>query len=195
MVTQQDISQVRSFNRLVTSQVGALNDATSVVVRSARRASCSRSGPDGATPRDVRARLGLDSGYLSRMLGALERDGLIERTPNPADRRSERLRLTRRGMTEVRELDRLSDELAARCWRPSMTGSGRGCWAAQAEVRRLLAISMVRIDLEVPSSADARWCLVALLRRAGCALRGALRSGQDVGRRADGPDSRRRARS
>jgi DNA-binding MarR family transcriptional regulator len=35
-------------------------------------------GAAGATPREVRTRLGLDSGYLSRMLRALRRDGLIE---------------------------------------------------------------------------------------------------------------------
>ena len=113
MVTQQDISQVRSFNRLVTSQVGALNDRYLGRRPLGEARVLFEIGPDGATPRDVRARLGLDSGYLSRMLGALERDGLIERTPNPADRRSERLRLTEAGHSEVRELDRLSDELAA----------------------------------------------------------------------------------
>ena len=150
MVTRQDISQVRSFNRLVTSQVGALNDRYLGRRPLGEARVLFEIGPDGATPRDVRARLGLDSGYLSRMLGALERDGLIERTPNPADRRSERLRLTEAGSSEVRELDRLSDELAASVLEPLDDGQRARLLAAQAEVRRLLAISMVRIELESP---------------------------------------------
>ncbi len=32
-------------------------------------------GPDGADLRALRARLGLDSGYLSRLIGSLEADG------------------------------------------------------------------------------------------------------------------------
>jgi DNA-binding MarR family transcriptional regulator/GNAT superfamily N-acetyltransferase len=159
MVTQQDISLVRSFNRLVTRQVGALNDRYLGLRPLGEARVLFEIGPDGATPRDVRARLGLDSGYLSRMLGALGRDGLIERTPNPADRRSERLRLTAAGHAEVRELDRLSDELAASVLEPLDDEQRARLLAAQAEVRRLLAISMVQIDLERPASADARWCL------------------------------------
>jgi DNA-binding MarR family transcriptional regulator len=159
MVTQQDILQVRSFNRLVTSQVGALNDRYLGRRPLGEARVLFEIGHDGATPRDVRARLGLDSGYLSRMLGALERDGLIERTPNPADRRSERLRLTDAGHSEVRELDRLSDELAASVLESLDDGQRARLLAAQAEVRRLLAISMVQIELESPASADARWCL------------------------------------
>ena len=37
--------------------------------------------------RELRARLELDSGYLSRLVAALERDGLVELEPHPADRR------------------------------------------------------------------------------------------------------------
>jgi DNA-binding MarR family transcriptional regulator/GNAT superfamily N-acetyltransferase len=159
MVRHQDISLVRSFNRLVTRQVGALNDRYLGLRPLGEARVLFEIGPDGATPRDVRARLGLDSGYLSRMLGALGRDGLIERTPNPADRRSERLRLTAAGHAEVRELDRLSDELAASVLEPLDDEQRARLLAAQAEVRRLLAISMVQIDPESPASADARWCL------------------------------------
>jgi DNA-binding MarR family transcriptional regulator/N-acetylglutamate synthase-like GNAT family acetyltransferase len=159
MPTQQDIALVRSFNRLVTRQVGALND------RYLGRRPLGESrvlfeiGPDGATARDVRARLGLDSGYLSRMIRSLERDGLVEKRPNPADRRTTRLCLTRAGRSEMRDLDRISDELASSALAP-LTGEQRErLLRAQAEVRHLLAISMVAIAAEEPSSADARWCL------------------------------------
>ena len=159
MIEPHDIALVRSFNRLVTRQVGALND------RYLGRRPLGESrvlfeiGPDGATPRDVRARLGLDSGYLSRMIRSLERDGLVEKRPNPTDRRTTRLCLTRAGRSEMRDLDHISDELAASALAPLTAEQRARLLRAQAEVRHLLAISMVTIAAEDPSSADARWCL------------------------------------
>jgi DNA-binding MarR family transcriptional regulator/N-acetylglutamate synthase-like GNAT family acetyltransferase len=151
----------------VTRQVGALSD------RYLGRRPLGESrvlfeiGSDGATPRDVRARLGLDSGYLSRMIRSLQRDGLVEDRPDPADGRTKRLCLTRAGRSELRELDRISDELAASALAP-LTGEQRArLLRAQAEVRRLLAISMVEIGTEDPSSADARWCLAHYLAELG----------------------------
>jgi DNA-binding MarR family transcriptional regulator/N-acetylglutamate synthase-like GNAT family acetyltransferase len=159
MARQQEIAQVRSFNRLVTQQIGALNDRYLGRRPLGEARVLFEIGSDGATPRDVRARLGLDSGYLSRMIGSLQRSGLVEDRPNPADRRTKRLSLTRAGRAELRELNRISDELAASVLAP-LTGEQRlRLLRAQAEVRHLLAISMVSIAGEDPSSADARWCL------------------------------------
>ena len=159
MIGEHDIALVRSFNRLVTRQVGALSD------RYLGRRPLGESrvlfeiGTAGATPRDLRARLGLDSGYLSRMIGSLERDGLVERRPNPADRRTRHLCLTNAGLSELRELNRISDELAASALAPLTDEQRARLLRAQTEVRHLLAISMVQIAPEDPSSADARWCL------------------------------------
>ncbi len=159
MIAAQDIAVVRSFNRLVTRQVGAVGD------RHIGRRPLGESrvlfeiGSDGATPRDVRARLGLDSGYLSRMLGSLQREGLVTQKPDPADRRTKRLCLTAAGRSELRELNRISDGLAASALEPLTAEQRSRLLAAQAEVRRLLAISMVEIAPEDPSSADAKWCL------------------------------------
>jgi DNA-binding MarR family transcriptional regulator/N-acetylglutamate synthase-like GNAT family acetyltransferase len=115
-------------------------------------------GADGATPRDIRARLGLDSGYLARLLRALRRDGLVDEQPG-ADRRTKRLTLTAAGRMEMAELDRISDELAAATLAPLDDEQRARLLRAQAEVRRLLAVSMVEIAPEDPASADARWCL------------------------------------
>ena len=115
-------------------------------------------GEQGATPRDIRARLGLDSGYLARMLRALERDGLVAAEPG-ADRRTKRLTLTEAGRAEMAELDRISDELAAATLAPLTSEERQRLLRAQHEVRRLLAISMVSVEPEDPGSADARWCL------------------------------------
>jgi DNA-binding MarR family transcriptional regulator/N-acetylglutamate synthase-like GNAT family acetyltransferase len=159
MIGQQEIALVRSFNRLVTRQVGALNDRYLGRRPLGEARVLFEIGSNGATPRDVRARLGLDSGYLSRMIRSLQRDGLVEKRPNPTDRRTKRLCLTRAGRSEMRELDRISDELAASALTPLTDEQRARLLRAQAEVRHLLAISMMSIALEDPSSADARWCL------------------------------------
>ena len=180
---------MRSFNRLVTQQVGALNDRYLGRRPLGEARVLFEIGSDGATPRDVRARLGLDSGYLSRMIRSLERDGLVEKRPNPADRRTKRLCLTRAGRSELRELDRISDQLAASALTPLDDEQRARLLRAQAEVRHLLAISMVTVAPESPSSRRREMVLGPLLRRAGRALRGALRSGAHAARRQQGPDS------
>jgi DNA-binding MarR family transcriptional regulator len=159
MVNEQDIARVRSFNRLVTRQVGVVND------RYIGRRPLGESrvlyeiGAAGATPRDLRARLGLDSGYLSRLLRSLEGDGLVKQRPNPSDGRTKRLALTRAGRSELRALNRSSDQLAAAALEPLTDEQRTRLLEAQTEVKRLLAISMVSIEIEDPKSADARWCL------------------------------------
>ena len=92
------------------------------------------------------------------MLRALERDGLVNAEPSN-DRRTKRLTLTAKGRAEMAELDRVSDELAAATLAPLTAEQRQRLLRAQAEVRRLLAVSMVTIAPEPPTSADARWCL------------------------------------
>jgi DNA-binding MarR family transcriptional regulator/GNAT superfamily N-acetyltransferase len=154
-----DIALVRSFNRLVTRQVGAVSDRYFGRRPLGEARVLFEVGPDGATPRDVRARLGLDSGYLARMISSLRRDGLVEETPNPADGRTKTLRLTRAGRDELAELNRIADDLAASALAPLTAEQRSRLLRAQTEVRHLLAISMVGIAVEDPASADARWCL------------------------------------
>src|SRR3954452_19491185 len=101
MIPAADIARVRSFNRLVTTQVGALNDRYLGHRPLGESRVLFEIGAGGATPRDVRTRLGLDSGYLSRLTAAPRRDGLVETEPNPADRRTRRLRLTGAGCAEM----------------------------------------------------------------------------------------------
>ena len=159
MSQAEDVLRVRRFNRLVTRQLGVLNDRYLGRRPLGEGRVLFEIGADAATPRDVRARLGLDSGYLSRLLGSLERGGLIERSSNAADRRTTRLRLTRAGKAELAELNRISDELAASALAPLTDEQSTRLLGAQGEIMRLLAVSMVSVELEDPASTDARWCL------------------------------------
>jgi DNA-binding MarR family transcriptional regulator/predicted N-acetyltransferase YhbS len=154
-----DVARVRRFNRFFTQQVGALNDRYLGHRPLGKSRALFEIGAGGSTPRDIRARLGLDSGYVARLIGSLRRDGLVEERPDPADRRTKRLSLTAAGRAEMAELDGISDDLAASMLDP-LTGEQRErLLRAQAEVVRLLAISMLTIEREDATSADARWCL------------------------------------
>src|SRR5688572_22945047 len=141
-----DVACVRSFNRLVTRQLGVLNDRYLGHRPLGEGRVLFEVGVGGATPRDVRARLGLDSGYVSRLIGSLEREGLVARSPNPGDRRTTRLRLTQAGQAELGELNRISDELAASALAPLTDEQRTRLLAAQGEVMRLLAVSMVTVE-------------------------------------------------
>src|ERR687883_2101484 len=108
------IQLVRSFNRAVAEGIGAISDH---FLGRARPMGESRLlweiGPDGADVRELRARLGLDSGYVSRVLRSLERQGLIKVRASADDARVRRAVLTRKGRSERAELDRRSDALAS----------------------------------------------------------------------------------
>jgi DNA-binding MarR family transcriptional regulator/N-acetylglutamate synthase-like GNAT family acetyltransferase len=159
MVAKADIARVRSFNRLVTRQAGVVGDRHLGRRPFGETRVLYEIGLDGASPRDLRARLGLDSGYLSRLLGALQREGLVEAAPDPADRRTKRLSLTPAGQAQLTEINRISDQLAAGVLAPLSAEQRERLLRAQDEVRHLLALSMVAIELEDPRSPDARWCL------------------------------------
>jgi GNAT superfamily N-acetyltransferase/DNA-binding MarR family transcriptional regulator len=146
------IDLVRSFNRLVIRQVGVLDDPYMGRRPLGECRVMYEIGLDGATARDVRARLGLEPEYLARLVGSLERDDLVEEA-------SGELRLTARGLSLLRELDRDSDELAASVLAPLSDEQRARLTRAQAEVRRLLAVSMVSVAAEDPASEDANWCL------------------------------------
>src|SRR5258708_12239240 len=68
----------RLFNRTVAERIGALGDG---FLGRGRPMAESRIlweiGPNGAEVRELRARLELDSGYVSRILQSLNRQGLI----------------------------------------------------------------------------------------------------------------------
>jgi DNA-binding MarR family transcriptional regulator len=107
------VGQVRRFNRLVTQRVGALNDRFLARKRPLAEARVLwEIGREGSEVRALRARLELDSGHLSRLLRALEADGLIQVVPSPEDRRVRTAQLTAAGLAERTELDRRSDDLA-----------------------------------------------------------------------------------
>src|ERR1700730_15681966 len=99
------IEQVRSFNRTMTERVGALNDHF-----------LGRNHPLGEAPllweigeagmsvRELGRRRRLDSGYVSRLLRSLEKQGLLVVRSGEHDRRVRQVQLTEAGVRERAEL-------------------------------------------------------------------------------------------
>ncbi len=154
------IGQVRSFNRTVTQRIGALDDAFLARGRPLGEARALwEIGIEGVDVRALRSRLDLDSGYLSRLLRSLERDGLVVVRSSRADRRVRTVRLTEAGLAERSELDRLSDAAAAAILGPLSPRQRTALTVAMAQVERLLIASAVVVQVCDPRHPDARYCL------------------------------------
>jgi DNA-binding MarR family transcriptional regulator/GNAT superfamily N-acetyltransferase len=154
--------RVRSFNRTVTQRVGALHDE---YLARGRPLGASRVlwevGEEPVDVRALRARLALDSGYLSRLLRALEGEGLVVVAPGTVDRRVRTVRLTPAGRAERAVLDRESDALADSLLAPLGDAQRERLVDAMATVERLLTAGLVDVAVEDPRSDAARSCLDA----------------------------------
>jgi GNAT superfamily N-acetyltransferase/DNA-binding HxlR family transcriptional regulator len=154
------VATLRRFNRSYTQRIGVLDDS---FLGSGRPLGPSRLlfeiGPDGAGVLDLRARLGLDSGYLSRLLRQLESEGVVEVTSDPDDARRRVGTLTEHGLGEWSALDRKSDELAQRLVAPLSERQRQQLDEALATADRLLRAATMSFDAVDPESADAIWAL------------------------------------
>jgi DNA-binding MarR family transcriptional regulator/GNAT superfamily N-acetyltransferase len=164
-VRQDHVRQVRSFNRAVTQRIGALNDNFLNRGRPLGEARLLYEiGREGAEIRNLRAKLELDSGYVSRLLRSLEGQGLVPAQPAANDGRVRRVTLTRKGLREVTELDRRSEAFAKSVLATLSAAQRDRLTAAMAEIERLMRASAVQIKAEAADSADARWCLEGYFR-------------------------------
>jgi DNA-binding MarR family transcriptional regulator len=158
----QPTAQVRAFNRVVTRRIGALQ---SEYLARGRPLGASRAlweiGAGHGDLRALRARMGLDAGYVTRLVQSLERDGLVAVGPHAADRRVRAVRLTAAGEAELAELDRASDELADSMLAPLNDRQRERLVDAMATVERLLTAGLVEVAPEDPAGAAAQACLAA----------------------------------
>src|SRR6187549_4009995 len=98
------VETVRDFNRYYTRRLGVLTDRYLGQDRPLSEARLLFEIGDRADVRDLRARLGLDSGYLSRLLRSLQEQDLVRTRTHPADGRVRIAELTDAGRRERADL-------------------------------------------------------------------------------------------
>jgi DNA-binding MarR family transcriptional regulator len=151
------VAVVRRFNRSYTQRIGVLDDSflgLGMPLGPARL--LFEIGAAPGTAQALRGRLGLDSGYLSRLLRRLERDGLVTVVPDPADRRRRQVTLTPAGRERWAELERRSDERARLLVDPLTPRQRDRLARALAEADLLVRAATVTFCPADPSSDVAR---------------------------------------
>src|ERR1700681_2929969 len=112
---EERVAAVRQFNRLFTRQIGVLREGLlhSPYSLTEARIIFELAQRTDLTASDLCRELGLDAGYLSRLIAKLEQQGLIEKVRSETDGRQRYLRLTAEGEKAFALLDRRSrDEVA-----------------------------------------------------------------------------------
>jgi DNA-binding MarR family transcriptional regulator/N-acetylglutamate synthase-like GNAT family acetyltransferase len=160
------IADIRRFNRFYTRLVGVLDEShlhTPFTLTEAR-VLFEVANRDEATATDIAAELGLDAGYLSRLLDRLQRRRLISRTRAPHDARHSHISLTATGRRAFRTLDDKASAEVARMLGALDESDQHRLLDAMATIGRLLGApdTTARDDepryvLREPRSGDYGW--------------------------------------
>ncbi len=130
----RDVAALRRFNRLYTQRIGVLKPGLhdSRFSLTEARLLYELAHRDGLTAGQLCQELGLDAGYVSRILRGFERDGLLKRRPDVADKRRSLLALTAAGRKAYAPLDQASrNEVGALLQPLGEAGRGRLMQAVQ----------------------------------------------------------------
>jgi DNA-binding MarR family transcriptional regulator len=155
------IELVRDFNRFYTFRLSVLTDHYLGQGRPLGEARLLFEIGDGADLRELRSRLGLDSGYLSRMLRSLGAAGLVTVGSHPSDGRVRTATLTPAGRRERADLEARSRDSVAALLDPLTPAQRERLLEAQASVRRLTRLATITIEAVPDDTASARACLHA----------------------------------
>ncbi|WP_328494428.1 GNAT family N-acetyltransferase [Streptomyces sp. NBC_00414] len=153
------MTTLRRFNRYFTRRIGALDDHYLGQDRPLGEARLLYEIGTGASLRELRTRLGLDAGYLSRMVRALEKQGLVRVTVHPADSRLRLAEPTPAGRAELAEQNSRADGLAEGLLRGLDDTQRERLTEAVAVTERLLRLAAITVGTVDATSADARACL------------------------------------
>jgi len=106
------VAAVRRFNRFYTRQIGLLQDGylKSPFSLSEVRVLYELAHRERPTATELGRDLGLDAGYLSRILRGFQKRGLLKRVPSEHDGRQSHLSLTQRGQAAFAPLNTRSHE-------------------------------------------------------------------------------------
>lgn len=135
------IREMRQFSRFYTRLVGLLNQhildsdlslsEVRVLYEIAHRENC--------TAGQLTEIIGMDGGYLSRLLKAFEKNKLLSRRQSPADGRTYFLQLTAKGRKLMKTLDARSDKQIEQALEPLSDGQQQAVAAAMKTIQQVLS--------------------------------------------------------
>lgn len=160
-VPSEHITAVRAFNRFYTRQIGILDEGLldSGFSLTEARVLYELAHRDGPSAADLVRDLGLDPGYVSRMLKGFERRGLLVRAPSATDARQSVLALTDSGRAAFAPLERASEAQVAAMLAPLDSAGRAALVAAMDQVRDLLGSrpAAATYDLRPLQVGDIGW--------------------------------------
>jgi DNA-binding MarR family transcriptional regulator/GNAT superfamily N-acetyltransferase len=138
--SDHQIAAVRAFNRFYTRKLGVLDQQLlkSPYSLSEARVLYELAHREDLSAKEIGSELGLDAGYLSRIVQNFDENGLITRKPLPSDRRQYRLSLTAKGRQAFAKLERSSQEDVGAMLAALPAGGSQRLIGAMALIERLL---------------------------------------------------------
>jgi len=138
--TDEQVERVRSFNRFYTRQIGLLNEGLldSSFSLTEARVLYELAHRDPVTAADLGRDLGLDAGYLSRLLKRFDAKGLLQRSLSKADKRQFLLTLTEKGFAAFAPLNQASASQVAAMLAELAPGERERLVQAMATVEHLV---------------------------------------------------------
>lgn len=152
---------VRRFNRFYTHQIGVLHEhlLDSAFSLTEVRILYELAHREQLTSADLCRELGLNAGYLSRVIAGFEKQGLIAKTRSPTDARAAQLQLTEQGQRTLAPLvDASRREVAAMLERLPATAQ-QELVAAMEQIQGLLGEPSPSYILRNPQPGDMGWII------------------------------------
>jgi DNA-binding MarR family transcriptional regulator/GNAT superfamily N-acetyltransferase len=161
-VADDQVQAVRAFNRFYTHKLGVLDQQLlkSPFSLSEARVLYELAHAGEQSAKEIGIALGLDAGYLSRIVQSFDESGLIARKQLPSDRRQVQLSLTAKGHQAFAKLERVTQDDVAAMLRPLSAEDRRRLTGSMETIERLLAIPRTptpRAILRDPRPGDMGW--------------------------------------
>lgn len=157
------IAAIRQFNRFYTRRIGVLERhlLESPFTLTEARVLFELAHRDGILAKDIGTELGLDPGYLSRIVQSFMKKGLVTRKPEPSDRRQFKLALTAKGRQAFDRLDRTSHQEVGKMIAELPGDGGQRLVEAMSAIERLLDDETHRPDvaLRAHRPGDMGWVM------------------------------------
>ncbi|MFE0249707.1 GNAT family N-acetyltransferase [Streptomyces sp. NPDC059010] len=154
-VAAAHVTAFRHFNRYFTRRIGVLDDHYLGQDRPLGEARLLFEIGDGASLRELRSRLCLDAGYLSRMAKALEAQGMVRLSAHPQDNRLRMIEPTQAGRVELEEQNRRAGAVVAGLLEGLTAPQRAELTRAMATTQRLLRLAGITVDLVDGAAPDA----------------------------------------